>query len=100
MEFACNHEHFMASVDVHRLTKGDNGPVTGYAADIHIHCAVCGQVFVFVCPDVGMLPDRPAVSVDGAELRAPIAPSDRPDMRAEGGFRVSPSMGLATKASA
>jgi len=100
MAYKCSHEHFMADVDVHRLTGIESGPVTGFAADVRINCAVCGQVFIFLCPDGGVLPDRPTVSVDCAELRVPIAPSDRPEMRVETGFRVSSSAGLANKVSA
>jgi hypothetical protein len=90
-EFTCDHPHFMTSVDVHRLTREDGGPVYAFASEFHVNCAVCGLPFAFLCPDGGVLPDRPAISVEGTELRAPMVPADRPEMRSDVGFRVSVS---------
>jgi hypothetical protein len=39
-----------------------------------ICCADCGLPFLFLGP-AGVAFDRPSVSVDGHELRAPIAPT-------------------------
>lgn len=72
---ACAHEAFTSYVAVNRLTSGDDGPVTGYAADIRISCAQCGEPFRFVGVPVGLTPDRPMCSMDEAELRAPIRPA-------------------------
>jgi hypothetical protein len=85
----CPHENFSAKVDVNRITRGDDGPVYAFAADVAIKCADCGQPFVFLCPDGGVLPDRPAVSVDAQEIRLPLAPADAPeDFMMDMGFTV------------
>lgn len=74
MDKPCDHMHFLAQVDVTRLTKEEGGPVTGYSADIHIKCEQCGEKFVFLGLPGGMAPNYPTVSFDGTELRAPIKP--------------------------
>lgn len=89
VQYNCDHPHFMVHADVNRLTREGGGPAYAFAADFHVNCAVCGQSFVFLCPVGGLLPDQPTISVDGTELRAPMVPSDRPEMRGEVGFRVS-----------
>lgn len=88
-EFTCEHPHFMVNADINRLTRDEGGPVYAFAADFHVNCTVCGLQFVFLCPDGGVLPDRPTISVDGTELRVPLVPADQPEMRSEVGFRVS-----------
>lgn len=89
-KFVCDHPRFQAKVDCHRLTDGDNGPVTSFAADVQIWCDVCGMPFRFLCPDGGVLSDRPAISVDGHEIRLPIVPEDRPELRSDIGFVIRP----------
>lgn len=77
---ACPHNDFEARVEVNRLTSNDNGPVTGYAADIRIQCLHCREPFRFIGVPAGLRPDRPMCSVDETELRAPIRPaSSDPD---------------------
>lgn len=75
----CPHTDFGASVEVNRLTDGANADATviGYSADMQVWCAnpVCGEVFRFIGAPVGVLADRPAVSVDETELHAPIRPA-------------------------
>lgn len=71
----CPHEDFSASVEVDRLTSEDGGPITAYSADIRVSCAQCGEQFRFIGVPAGMRPDRPMVSVDEAELHAPIRPA-------------------------
>lgn len=71
----CEHENFKANVRVGRLTRGDDGPVTGYSADVTIACAQCGLPFRFIGLDAGNHFAEPRVSVDGTELRAPIEPA-------------------------
>ena len=71
----CPHEAFNATTCVNRLTSVADGPVTSYAADIRIECAVCGEPFRFTGVQAGLQPDRPMCSVDETELRAPIRPA-------------------------
>lgn len=77
---ACPHENFFATVEVGRLTDGEDGPVTGYIADIRVNCDGCGEPFRWIGVPAGLKPDRPMVSVDETELHAPIRPaSSDPD---------------------
>lgn len=77
---ACPHEDFDALVTVNRLTSTEGGPVNGFNAAITIRCAHCDEPFRFIGCPAGLLADRPAVSPDEAELRAPIRPaSSDPD---------------------
>lgn len=76
---ACPHTDFTAVVDIARITEGANpdAPVIAYSANLRVWCAnpVCGEPFRFIGVPVGALAGQPAVSVDGAELRAPIRPA-------------------------
>lgn len=72
---ACPHDDLEAWVDVNRLTAVEGGPVTGYAADIRVKCAQCGEPFRWIGCQAGLSPARPMVSVDEAELRAPLRPA-------------------------
>lgn len=72
---ACPHEDFSASVEVNRLTGEPGGPVTAYSADIRVSCAQCGEPFRWIGVRAGLKPDRPMVSIDEAELHAPIRPA-------------------------
>lgn len=48
-----------------------------FVADVTVQCVACKQPFGFRVPDVGLRPDRPAVSPDALELRVPlISPSE------------------------
>lgn len=79
---ACVHEDFAAFVDVARITAsdGDHIEVVAYAVDLRIDCAVCGEPFRFIGMPAGVLPARPACSVDETEARLPIRPaSSDPD---------------------
>lgn len=71
----CEHEDFTSQVNVSRLTKAEEGPVIGYAADVTVNCAQCGLAFVWVGLPAGSAVDHPTTSVDRAELRAPIRPA-------------------------
>lgn len=71
----CEHLNFAAEVNVNRLTD-EQGNITSYLCEIHTQCADCGMPFRFVCPDVGVLADKPATSPDGQELRVYVEPSD------------------------
>jgi hypothetical protein len=74
----CKHETFEASVNVGRLTDGDDGPVTSYVAEIKIVCAICRVEFGFLGPAAGVRNDEPTTSMDGLELRCPIVPGSVP----------------------
>lgn len=77
---ACEHLNFDVLVEVHRMTPEESLVVEGYAADITISCRDCGEPFRFIGAPAGAMPDRPCVSVDETELRAPIRPaSSDPD---------------------
>lgn len=71
----CQHQSFDSFVGIHRLTDA-NGLLTDFHADIRVTCHECKQKFVWLgVPTVGMSLDGPTVSMDGEELRCPIAPS-------------------------
>jgi hypothetical protein len=74
-DLPCPHEKFVAHVAVHRLADTDDGPVTGYTADIKVNCDDCGEPFRWIGPLAGVSPLGPMVSVDETELRAPLRPA-------------------------
>jgi hypothetical protein len=77
---ACPHEDFECIVAIQRACEVEGGPVVGFYAEITVACAGCGEKFRFRGCPAGQFPDRPAVSVDETELRAPIRPaSSDPD---------------------
>lgn len=71
----CQHENFIAGVQVARLFHDDGGPVTGYTAEVTIRCRGCGLPFRFIGLAAGNHYAEPRVSVDGLELRAPLEPA-------------------------
>lgn len=73
---ACPHENFAADVDVNRRIASDDDPtVIGFAADIRIACANCGERFRWIGIPAGLLAGRPTCSIDEFELHAPIRPA-------------------------
>jgi hypothetical protein len=73
---ACPHENFAASVDVNRITAGDDEPdPVAYSADIRVECADCGEKMRWLGVQAGTSPKRPMCSVDESELRAPLRPA-------------------------
>jgi hypothetical protein len=74
----CPHEHFGANVEISRLTDVDDGPVVGYNADVTAWCAQCGVALVWFGNGlpVGMVRDRPAISVNGQEIHLPCRPAN------------------------
>jgi hypothetical protein len=77
---ACEHLHFESSVTVQRLTSTDDGPVTGYVAEVLVRCADCQEPFRWIGVPAGLSPAGPRVSVNEEELRAPVRPaSSDPD---------------------
>jgi hypothetical protein len=75
MSKLCEHNNFTCNAQVNRLTNTDNGPVTGYMADIKISCTDCGIPFGWVGLDRGVSNYKTMVSFDGLELRAPLVPA-------------------------
>src|SRR5260370_19509987 len=65
----CEHWAFGARVEVNRLTQVDDGPVTGYSADIRIQCVECGLPFEFIGLPAGLSPSVATTSFPGDELR-------------------------------
>ena len=74
---ACPHEDFEATVDVGRIGTGDtaDGSPRAYIADIRITCAQCGEPFRWTGLQAGVSFERPMVSIDEAELHAPLRPA-------------------------
>ena len=79
---ACKHLNFDADVAVNRIGTGDttDGMPRAYMADVRVSCADCGEPFRWVGVPAGLSFAHPAVSVDQAELHAPMRPaSSDPD---------------------
>ena len=74
-ETICDHPTFAAVVSVGRLTDDQTGRVVAYEAEVKVQCDACGESFTFQGLPAGSSSDHPTVSVDGQELRAPIAPA-------------------------
>lgn len=71
----CEHENFVANVQVHRVTDEGKIQVIGFNADIRIECLECGKQFEFVGVEPGVSPFGPKCSIDSTELRVPIKPA-------------------------
>jgi hypothetical protein len=72
----CEHPSFESLNLVHRILSEAVPPEPiRFHVDIHVRCAVCGVRFEFIGPPMGFYPDRPTVSADRFELRAPIEPN-------------------------
>lgn len=74
MSSNCKHFNFAVLADFVRIADTPDAEVTGYAADIHVQCADCGEPFLWKGLPLGVDPERPTASVDGKTLRAPIRP--------------------------
>lgn len=78
---ACPHLIFHADVEVNRIGEADtdDGRPKAYMADVRVACAPppdgCGEPFRFTGLTAGLSFAHPMVSVDEAELRAPIRPA-------------------------
>lgn len=70
----CEHKNFASLVGVARLTKMEDGPVIGYAAEIRIKCADCEKSFRFLGLAPGSDSHGARASVDGLEARLAIYP--------------------------
>ena len=82
----CPHLNFAAVVDVARLAYGEDGPVTGWSAELHVRCADCGEEFVFLGVPGGYSPGWPCASPCGTEVRLPMLPASD---KLRGGRNVS-----------
>jgi hypothetical protein len=63
------------------MQKSEQEPdvIDYFLAEIRVHCRDCGQSLEWFGLPVGLSPYRPAVSIDGLELRAPmVIPGDKP----------------------
>ena len=78
----CAHMDFAVTAEINRIGTLDDpatdGIPTSYMADIRVACAECGEPFQWLGLPVGVNYDRPMVSVDGTEIRAPIWPAHEP----------------------
>lgn len=75
-ERPCEHANFQAVCNVNRLSKVEGGPITGYSVDVRVLCDDCKLPFRFIGLPGGSSPAYPTTSIDGAEARMPIGPSD------------------------
>jgi hypothetical protein len=86
----CKHEQFAADVRVGRLTDGDDGPVTGYCAEVRVKCTQCDLPFRFIGLPAGNHYAEPRVSIDGTELRAPLEPAAHEKFQAFASYVLPP----------
>lgn len=86
----CEHEEFKCNARIARLSEKEGGPITGYTAEITVHCLQCGLPFRFVGMAAGNHYAEPRVSVDGTELRAPIEPATHKKFAARAGYTMPP----------
>lgn len=70
----CQHHESNVKAEVYSLSDTEDGPVTGFTADIKVNCAKCGMAFEWLGLEKGFSTQKPMVSFDGIELRAPITP--------------------------
>jgi len=87
-EMTCEHKDFNATVEVHRLTRGEGGEVYAYSADIRIQCKECGLPFEFPGLPGGISSSEARVSIDCQTLNVPLKPSDQKDFNFFTGFNV------------
>ena len=70
---ACEHETFVAQVDVFRLGDDDRlGEVVRFAAEVRIACVDCGRRLGFRGMPQGLSPEEPMCSPDLLEARLPL----------------------------
>jgi hypothetical protein len=85
---ACEHKDFKALVDVHRLTRGEDGPVYAWTCDIRVRCLDCGLPFTFPGLANGISSHEARVSVSGEVLNVPMKPQDQEHFEFFTGFNV------------
>ena len=84
----CQHEDFIAKVDVNRITRGEGGEVYAYMADVSVKCAQCGKPFTFPGFANGISSHEARVSISGEVLSVPIKPNDQEHFEFFPGFNV------------
>jgi hypothetical protein len=70
---SCQHEDFVAVVNVGRIGGGDGGSPEWFTADVRVNCVHCGEPFAFKGLRCGASQVEPMVSADGLEARLPLA---------------------------
>ena len=63
----CKHERCQCTCKVTRIYDAEETKevITGYKADIEIHCAQCGQAFQFIGVPTGCSEEQPTSDIDG-----------------------------------
>jgi hypothetical protein len=84
----CQHEDFQANVGVHRLTRGDDGPVYAWIADVEVKCSQCGLPFEFPGLANGISSTEARVSINGQKMSVPLKPADKQHFEFFPGFDV------------
>lgn len=70
----CEHNKFVADVNVNRLSSVEGGPITGYMSEIRISCDECGLPFEFLGMTCGIDLQGARISLDAQEARIAITP--------------------------
>ena len=68
----CEHLDFEARVDVYRITEGEDGPVSQFAADVVVTCKGCGEGFGFRGPPAGHSWNEPRCQIDAKKITLPL----------------------------
>ena len=89
----CEHKDFECFCDVHRLTRGDDGPVYAYMLDVKVRCKDCQTPFTFPGFANGISSHEPRVSISEHILSVPIKPADQPHFEFFPGFDVRHTSG-------
>jgi hypothetical protein len=69
----CKHEHFAILIDIAKVVMPPDGHIQ-HMADLRLICTDCREPFHWQGVPMGASLDRPAVSIDGLELRIPVGP--------------------------
>lgn len=81
----CTHPSAEAFVEFARLQDDGEDTPHAFSASVRLYCSACAEPFRWIGAPVGLSPRSPMVSVDGQELRAPLAPVSAPPGFGEGG---------------
>ncbi len=86
----CQHQKFQCDARIGRLSDTDDGPITGYTANIKVTCSDCGLPFRFIGIAAGNHYAEPRVSLDGTELRAPLEPATHQKFQLAASYTMLP----------
>lgn len=75
MDQPCPHETFDWITRVIRIVEPGERVPEAYVAEAQISCGTCGEQFRFTGINGGLSFDKPMLSPDHTELRAPIRPA-------------------------